>query len=580
MNTRPKTRAARPTFPQVGLQEALTAAFRVYSAEPGTHTVDEPEFKRLLGSDLSVSALSRLMSSLKLYDLSDRRRNGYALTDRAVQLFTTEDYVQFKARLDEVAVFSPLMAELSRHYGDQLDSKKLEADLTARQIVGRDRTILVTVLRENERLLGHDLSCRDLFETFRAFRLRAVRPSLGAGVAAARSWLMGQRGRTVVLSTVAVLFAGTLVYFATTRPGGQTVSDNTAQNLAPRNRTPRTVSPPVPEVSLPITAGPVVTADAFGSVPPGWAVTSSAAAGSAITRQTATRRPGSAVPPETDPRVATSAPVSRTPMVSAAAPTVPPVPVATITVPKTTVSTAAESAITGSATPGGATRAPTSSALGSVAPEPARTRTAAQPASIPARITPVPGPLASSFQETSSQTSGVRVPGNPAPGAQNSSGQNSGSETSGTATSATAPAAATFQTEGAQPYFSSALARGRELAGLFYNQRLTTLWSAFSPAVKTEWGGFSGFQAYRLGGLKAFGEEKTLVAEDVRRNRGVSYYTRTATFKLGPEKPWTLIIGLNPQGQVVDFNVVAASVLPQAVLPKTVRPQADAGLNR
>ena len=172
------------------------------------------------------------------------------------------------------------------------------------------------------------------------------------------------------------------------------------------------------------------------------------------------------------------------------------------------------------------------------------------------------------------------MPGNPAPGAQNSSGQNSGSETSGTATSATAPAAATFQTEGAQPYFSSALARGRELAGLFYNQRLTTLWSAFSPAVKTEWGGFSGFQAYRLGGLKAFGEEKTLVAEDVRRNRGVSYYTRTATFELGPEKPWTLIIGLNPQGQVVDFNVVAASVLPQAVLPKTVLPQADAGLNR
>ena len=644
MNSRFKNRGGKPTFAQVGLQEALTAAFQVYRAEPGTHTVDASVFGALLGHDLSASALARLIGSLRTYDLIDRRRNGYALTDRAVQLFTTEDYLEFRARLGDVAVFPPLMRELSQNYGDQLDSRKLDADLTARQIVGRDRKTLIGVLRENERLLGHDLSCRDLFETFRAFRLRALRPSLGTGVAAVRSWLKSQRGRTVMLSTVAVLFAGTLIYFAA-RPGSQTVDGQVGggrQGSAARDHTPRRVTPPVPEVSLPVLAGPVIPtnadpAAAFGPVPTGWAVTSSVATGAAITRLTATGRPGSLAsgssaigPSATGPSVtgatatgttATGAPAAtRTRGASSTAPTAPVptvsipttsahaarVPVATIRTPTATAPTS--SAASATASKPVVTRPPTTgaplpaaSASRPTVSTPAPTRTGAAAArspevaarraasASPARPsgTQAPNPQAASAKPTSTFTANTQIPETQVPNTQLPDAQlpdarspdaqlpdarspdtqipatQSPSIDAPGAATATAPAA-TVQPGNGQPYFPGTLTRGRELAGLFYSQRLTPLWSAFSPTLKAQWQGFAGFQTYRMGGLKAFGAEKTVTAEDVRQDSGVSYYTRTAIFALGSEKPWTLIVGLNSRGQVVEFNVVAAAVLPQA----------------
>ena len=106
------------------------------------------------------------------------------------------------------------------------------------------------------------------------------------------------------------------------------------------------------------------------------------------------------------------------------------------------------------------------------------------------------------------------------------------------------------------------LARGRELAQMLFTQRLNGLWSAFSPSVRREWGDYPAFVAYRAGGLKTYGAETAVVAEDVRRSGGISYYTRTAVFERGPRHNWTLILGLDPSGTVVAFNVVAADVLP------------------
>ena len=106
------------------------------------------------------------------------------------------------------------------------------------------------------------------------------------------------------------------------------------------------------------------------------------------------------------------------------------------------------------------------------------------------------------------------------------------------------------------------LARGRELAQMLFTQRLSGLWGAFSPSVRREWGGYPAFVAYREGGLKTYGAETRVVAEDVRRSGGISYYTRTAVFERGPRHNWTLILGLDPGGSVVAFNVVAADVLP------------------
>ncbi len=109
---------------------------------------------------------------------------------------------------------------------------------------------------------------------------------------------------------------------------------------------------------------------------------------------------------------------------------------------------------------------------------------------------------------------------------------------------------------------SATLTRGRELAALLYSQRLAPLWGTFTPAVRQEWGTFQKFQAYRVGGLKAFGAERQVVSEQVRQSGGVQYYTRTARFERGPQHDWTLVFGLNSKRQVVAFNIVNAGVLP------------------
>ncbi|GMA16469.1 hypothetical protein E5F05_14065 [Deinococcus metallilatus] len=113
------------------------------------------------------------------------------------------------------------------------------------------------------------------------------------------------------------------------------------------------------------------------------------------------------------------------------------------------------------------------------------------------------------------------------------------------------------------------LARGRQLTDQLYGGQLKQLWAAFLPALRAEWGSFSAFQAYRAGGLKAYGAETGVLKEEVAQDGGLTYYTRTSTFERGPRTGWTLIFGLDTQGRVREFGIVGAGLLPEAQHPAT-----------
>ncbi|WP_216324352.1 hypothetical protein [Deinococcus aestuarii] len=102
------------------------------------------------------------------------------------------------------------------------------------------------------------------------------------------------------------------------------------------------------------------------------------------------------------------------------------------------------------------------------------------------------------------------------------------------------------------------IARGRELTGLLYSERLEEVWAAFLPAVRADWRDLADFRAYRRSGLEAYGAETRVLGERVTRGGGLTYYTRTATFERGPRGGWTLIFGLDSRGRVQEFGIVEA----------------------
>ena len=110
----------------------------------------------------------------------------------------------------------------------------------------------------------------------------------------------------------------------------------------------------------------------------------------------------------------------------------------------------------------------------------------------------------------------------------------------------------------------SPMERGRGLTALLYTNRLSQLWEEFQPSAQQEWGTLRDFQAYRQGGLRAYGNETKVLSETVRQAGSVSYYTRTATFERGPKSGWTIIFAIDTSGRVVDFGIVAADILPAA----------------
>ncbi|MFC4454962.1 hypothetical protein [Deinococcus sonorensis] len=104
-----------------------------------------------------------------------------------------------------------------------------------------------------------------------------------------------------------------------------------------------------------------------------------------------------------------------------------------------------------------------------------------------------------------------------------------------------------------------ALARGRQLVQWFYAQQLEPVWAAFLPSARQDFANdLAAFQSYRAAGIQNYGRETSLISERVLEDSGVQYYLRTARFERGPDVAWTLVFGLNAQGQVVQFGILNA----------------------
>ncbi|THF83978.1 hypothetical protein E7T09_20935 [Deinococcus sp. KSM4-11] len=121
-------------------------------------------------------------------------------------------------------------------------------------------------------------------------------------------------------------------------------------------------------------------------------------------------------------------------------------------------------------------------------------------------------------------------------------------------------AASVSETGSAQ--LDATLRLARWLTQQWYDSSLQTVWAAFSPKVKAQWKSYGDFQSFRAGGKRAYGAETAVLAEELTPHGTVTYYTRTASYERGPKDGWTLIIGLDASGQVQDFGVVGASLLP------------------
>ena len=412
------SRSARPSslpvsspgadFPQVGLRQALEAAFALYAAERSTRWIDEGRFRQLLSQGVQSGQLVRLVVGMKLYGLISSRKNTYALTGGAMRLFSGADQGEFRALVYDAALLPQGVRELANTYSASLDSRELETELRDHRIAEQDRALILKVLRENGEFVHREQELGELFWRFRSAAGDQKDHPAPVRLQGVARWTHTQPGRTASLALVAVVSVGSLVYV---------VSGFTAPER-PAVRSAREVAAPVPVVRVP-----------FGAVAP--------AAGPPAFR------------------------------------------------------------------PSGSVRGASRTVRPSARPAPAAVR--------PAIV----------IGEPVVTKSAVALD---------------------------------------QPLLT--LARGRELAQMLFTQRLSGLWDAFSPSVRREWGEYPAFASYRAGGLKIYGAETEVVAEDVRRSGQVSYYTRTATFERGPRHRWTLILGLDPAGSVVAFNIVAAGVLP------------------
>lgn len=103
----------------------------------------------------------------------------------------------------------------------------------------------------------------------------------------------------------------------------------------------------------------------------------------------------------------------------------------------------------------------------------------------------------------------------------------------------------------------TALTRGRALVKDFYAVRVETLWQAFVPDLREEWGSLVTFRAFRTMGVTTYGAEKQMVRERVFSNRGITYYVRTARFERDPQNLWNIVFGFDGVGRVMVFAIAA-----------------------
>ena len=473
-------------YPQVSLQDALKAGLSVYAAHPSAQLMSEGRFRQLLGLETTSGSLLRLTSALKMYGLIARSRRSTALSSLALELYSTDDRAEFAALLQAAARRPQIVRDLGCDYAAGLQPVETERQLSDLGLSPRDRRAVLGLLVDTERDLKAEERSGDLFALVQYAREHRQTVTAPVGLSGARHWLNTLPGRTANLTLVAVLFVGSLMYFAfspsfSTRP--------TSAQAA------RSVPAPTPQVSV---------AAVSASVP-------AVPVAVVVTVPTEPR----ALASNQEQRAAPAAISAPPPQANATGPATPERPV-----PATAAQTRTAQVATQGRT--GSTTAPVARAI----------QTPAAPASVSAVSAP-----------TSQRSATTVPPTQPSPAAS--------------------PASSTpsVQAKSALP----PLEHGRALTLLLYSQRLVGIWSAFSPAVRREWGNFPSFVDYRQGGLETFGAETAVLSEEVRISGRVSYYTRTVTFERGPQKPWTVIFGFDQSGTVVAFNIVAAEVLPSVL---------------
>ncbi len=479
-------------YPQVSLQDALKAGLLVYAGHPGPSPMSERLFRQLLGLETTSGSLLRLTSALKMYGLIARTGGSTALTSLALELFSTDDRAEFGSLLQATARRPQIVRDLGCDYAAEQRPDGIQQGLRDLGLSLRDRKAVLEQLLGNENFLRAEERSGELYSLVQYAREHRPTGTAPAGLPGARHWLNTLPGRTANLTLVAVLFVGSLMYFAFS-PGSS--PRPAAAQVA------RSVAAPTPQVSVPAssarmsaipvtTVGPVATVDTGLTGP----------------RALASNQVQRAAP--------TAAPSAR-PQVNVTGP-------ATFERPAPALAARARTAPVATQSTVGSTSAPVPRAVqtpmvtASVPAADAASGRVSARTVLPTQVAPAPSPV---------------VP------------------------------TATVRAKSALP----PLEHGRVLTQLLYSQRLVGIWSAFSPAVRREWGDFPFFVDYRQGGLETFGAETGVLSEEVRNSGGVSYYTRTVTFERGPQKPWTVIFGFDRSGTVVAFNIVAAEILPSVL---------------
>lgn len=102
-----------------------------------------------------------------------------------------------------------------------------------------------------------------------------------------------------------------------------------------------------------------------------------------------------------------------------------------------------------------------------------------------------------------------------------------------------------------------ALTRGRALVKDFYAVRMESVWQAFVPGLREEWGSLTSFRAFRTAGVITYGAEKQVVRERVFSDQGITYYVRTASFERDPQNLWNIVVGFDGVGRIIVFAITA-----------------------
>lgn len=244
------------SVPQVSLQGALQAGLSIYSGHPTAGPMSETQFRRLLGLETTSGSLLRLTSALKMYGLIARTKRSTHLTSLALELYSTDDRAEFASLLQAAARRPQFVRDLGCDYATGLRPDEIERQLSDLGLSPQSRRAVLGLLLDTESFLKAEERSGDLFAQVQY--AREHRPAVAApvGLLGARHWFNTMPGRTANLTLVAVVFVGSLMYFAFS-PG--TSVRPTAAQVA------HSVLAPTPEVSVPavftgMQAAPVATA--------------------------------------------------------------------------------------------------------------------------------------------------------------------------------------------------------------------------------------------------------------------------------------------------------------------------------